>query len=152
MSRSLSLLLLLLATASSGASGPLAVESVHPRLFYNHSGTVSPLITREFALWNTIIGEGAAEEPSNATLVDVIVTGDRGSYTPEARVDLTVTHSRTGKLIAKQSVEVGILSESGKFHAAFWLANTGCEPLTISAKLQGSRQSLEAQVPFACGE
>jgi hypothetical protein len=152
MARIFSTLLMLLVAGTCWATGTLSIERVQARLFYAHTGTLSQPIDSKFALWNTIIGEGDAQEPSDQTLIEVIIQGTPGSYVPKARVDLTVTNSDTGKLIVRKSSEVGVLSKLGKFHVAFWLAGTGCQPLAIKATLHGTTTSSLTKIPFACGD
>ncbi len=43
-------------------------------------------------------------------------------------------------------------SESGKAYAGFWLKNTGCEPVYLTARLAGRRRHVSATINFGCGE
>jgi hypothetical protein len=130
----------------------LEIESVDARLFLGHTGSLSAPLTAKDALWNTIIGEGNALEPSDSTLIDVIVKGAPGKFDPNWMIDLVVTNSRTGVVFSKFSQHAGVLSVNGEYHVAFWLAETGCEPLHIVATIRKTAQSKETNVGFACGE
>ena len=145
-------LLLFAAFGTCCASDEISIDRVEAKLFYSHTGTLSPPIAPTFALWNVIIGEGGASEPSDATLIDVVLKGTPGSYAPDASVDLVVSNAESGRVISRQSASVGVLSSAGEFHVAFWLAGTGCEPLAIEASLHGAKAATRIEVPFACGE
>jgi hypothetical protein len=134
------------------AATPLEIDAVTARLYYAHTGTLSKPIGENSGLWNTIIGGGGAEEPSNATLIEAVVSGKAGDYVPATYVDLLVTDTKTKKRIGKQSEAVGVLSNTGRFHLGFWLRDTGCTPLTITATLRGSSEKTTIRVPFECGE
>ncbi len=57
------------------ATPPYKITSIQAKLFYHDKGTFSRnvLAKPDFGFWNTIIGEGDAEGPSEATLVLVEV-------------------------------------------------------------------------------
>jgi hypothetical protein len=130
----------------------LEIESVNARLFLGHTGSLSAPLTAKDALWNTIVGEGNAREPSQSTLIDVMVKGAPGEFDPNWMIDLVVTNSRTGVVLSKLAQRAGVLSVNGEFHVAFWLAETGCVPLHIMATIRKTSQSKETNVGFACGE
>jgi hypothetical protein len=67
-------------------------------------------------------------------------------------IDLVVTNGRTGVAFNKFSQHAGVLSVNGEYHVAFWLAETGCEPLHIVATIRKTAQSNETNGGFACGE
>jgi hypothetical protein len=151
--RNVAVLLFLCLTADAVlAASPLEIVSVNARLFLGHTGTLSAPLTHGDVLRNTIIGEGTAGEPSQATLVDVIVKGTPGEFDPHWKVDLIVTNSATGAVQSRFSQRPGVLSATGDYHVAFWLADTGCIPLRIVAKVHGTSQSKEAIVAFQCAE
>jgi hypothetical protein len=127
------------------------IDRIDLRLYLNHSGTLSDPIGDHAELWNAIIGGGIAE-PSSSTLVDVIVSSDPGSYEKNAVVSFVATNQRTGKVLSRQVKTLGIFSSEGKFHAAFWLPETGCIPLHLVATLRGTAKSRAVTLPFECGE
>jgi hypothetical protein len=139
-------------TGSAFGADRLKIESVNARLFLGHSGSLSVPLTAQDALWNTIIGEGSAREPSRSTLIDVIVKGAPGAFDQSWVIYLVVTNSRTGAPFGKFSQHAGVLSGSGEYHVAFWLADTGCVPLRVVATIRKTAVSKESNLDFACGE
>jgi hypothetical protein len=149
--------LLSLATPAAGnaqeAVPPPYRLSLRAQLFYAERGTFShDIIARPVTLWNTPIGEGRSGGASNATLVIVVVRGEAGSYVPTRRVELTVTAG--GREVFKRAEEPGILNTEGRTYVAFWLYNTGCRRLRLSARILGQTPSVPvtATIPFDCGE
>ena len=144
------------ATASHSITPPYKITAIKALLFFEGSATFSAdvLGKPDFAFWNTIIGEGDAGAPSNSTLVLVEVSGrSSGDEVPPVRkVELTATTPR--RPLVKRTVEIGSFGKGGKFHAAFWLYETGCEPVTLVARIIGQTQSstVTRKIPFACGE
>ncbi|MCC7097679.1 MAG: hypothetical protein IT472_10915 [Thermomonas sp.] len=136
--------------AALAADGP-NIERVEARLFYSHSGSLSAPITPDTALWNVIIGEGDASEPSESTLVDVILRGEPGDYPPGV-LDIVVTETRSGKVVLKRTSALGIFSAQGRFHVPVWLSDTGCTPLTVKASLRDGSSRASLDIPFHCGE
>ena len=132
----------------------LKITAVRAQLFYDTKGTFSSdvLAKKDFAFWNTIIGKGDAGFPSSSTFVTVEVSGtDHKGDLP--KVELTATGNK-GKLLLKKMIDVDLLGRT-QFYAPFWLYNTGCEPIKLSARLIGknvSAKSLIKTIPFACGE
>ncbi|MBV9107787.1 MAG: hypothetical protein JO306_00090 [Gemmatimonadetes bacterium] len=123
-------------------------------LFYTDKGTFSPdLVAHPVDLWNTPAGEGRAGGSSNATLVVVVVTGEPGSYIPERKVELTASEGT--RTVLQRSVETSVLNTQGKAYAAFWIYDTGCRRLRLSARVTGQTPAgapVTATIPFACGE
>ena len=131
------------------------ITGIRAQLFYEGSGKFSPdvLAAKNFALWNTIIGEGSAGEPSTSTFVTVIISGKEvpvGSL----KVEITATGNKN-RLIQKKSILVDIYNERTRFFAPLWLSDTGCEKIKISARLIGKGTPaavVTKTIPFACGE
>lgn len=144
-------LLLAIAAPAQPAAKPIKLVAIQSRLFQEHTGTLSKPIDASTVLHNVIIGEGGAAEPSSSTLVTVVVQGRPGEFDPTWRIELLVKE-RGGKTILSTGKSVGVLSDKGLFHAGFWLAETGCKPLDITAKVKGGAQSMTASIPFRCGE
>ena len=128
--------------------------SLRAMLFYNDRGTFGPdLIAHPVALWNTIIGEGQSGGASNATLVVAVVSGEAGSYVPERKVALTVTGG--GRTLVQRTVETSVLNRQGRSYVGFWVYDTGCGRLRLSARIVGqtpARAPVTATIPFECGE
>ena len=135
---------------------PYKVTRIQAKLFYYDKGTFSRdvLAKPAFTFWNTIIGEGDAEGPSDSTLVLVEVSGKvaETEVSPTRKVELTALAGE--KVILKRTVDVGMFNEQNKFLAAFWLYDTGCTPVKLNARIIGQSQpaSMTKIIPFACGE
>ncbi len=73
---------------------PYKISAIKALLFYDGKGTFSRdvLAKPEFTFWNTIIGEGDAEGPSNSTLVLVEVTGKPDSDEPLRKIEFTASY------------------------------------------------------------
>jgi hypothetical protein len=159
------LLLVLLAFSSTSnvtaasrrpATPPYKITAIKAMLYYEQKGTFSRdiLAAPEMTLWNTIIGEGGAGSPSGSTMVVVEVTGkaEGDGPSPPRKVELTATAS--GKVLLKRAVDIGLLEETGKFYGAFWLYDTGCNRIKLSARVVGQTQpsAMTKFIPFQCGE
>ena len=138
------------------ATPPYKITAIQAKLFYSDKGTFSRnvLAKPDFGFWNTIIGEGDAEGPSDSTLVMVEVSGKNpeGEMPPTRKIELTAV--ATGKVLLKRAIEIGIFSKDNKFYAGFWLYGTGCEPVKLTARIVGQSQpsSMSKTIPFECGE
>ncbi len=134
-------------------SASYKIASVKAYLFYNHSGSFSENVidNPDFVFWNAIIGEGSAKEPSDAVFVDVEIEGPPGSY--ESR-NIQLEVSEAGQAVLKKSLDIGILSDEGSYHAGFWLYETGCAPVKLIVKILGQdeEEKIVKEIPFACGE
>jgi len=166
-------LLFLLVMASFSAFGqakPYKIISIKAYLYYNAEslqdpgvrGTLSENLidNGEFALWNTIIGEGSAKAASSQTFVVVELKGNPKEYV-HRKVVLTAT--ARGRQVFRQSQYFSILNDGKAYSAAFLLYDTGCEELKLKAEIidektkGGKKQfiaesSLAKTIPFACGE
>ena len=131
---------------------PIEVAAIEVRLFLADSGQLSEPITEDSELWNTIIGEGEATKPSTSTLVKVLVTGPRGGYDREAAVTVTIIKVNSQAKPTVQRKALGVFSSKGKQYVAFWLENTGCEELQVTARIGTARKVVGQRIPFHCGE
>lgn len=134
---------------------PYKITRIKAMLFYDGKGTFSRdvLAKPDFSFWNTVIGEGDAEGPSNSTLVLVEISGNPSpnEASPPRKVEFTAIAS--GKVVLKRTSDIGLFKD-GKFYAGFWLYDTGCQPIKISARIIGQAQpsSMSKTIPFKCGE
>jgi hypothetical protein len=137
------------------APPPFKITAIKAMLFYDGKGTFSDdiLTQPDLALWNTVIGEGSAGSPSNSTLVLVEVSGqyDPDKATLNRKVAFTATAAKKVMLQRMADIYIG---KDGKFYAAFWLYDTGCEPIKLSARIVGQSQpsAMTKTIPFKCGE
>ena len=133
---------------------PYKITAIKALLFYDGTATFSRdvLAKPDFTFWNTVIGEGDAEGPSSSTLVVVEVSGSSSDVSSTRQIEFTAIAS--GRVVLKRTTDIGLFGNGGKFYAAFWLYDTGCLPIKVSARILGQRQSssLGKTIPFACGE
>ena len=123
--------LLLIATTCgvSGASAQaVSVSEIEARLFLAHTGTLSEPLSEGHGLWNTVIGEGNATEPSSSTLVKVVVLGPPKSFNKNAVVVLTVTSAKSKAMLAKHR-EVPFCASCHERFDSFGLAYEGYGPV-----------------------
>ena len=146
-------------SAPNQEGGKYSVAAIHAHLYYHATGKTNPtdlLDGRSHALWNTIIGEGEAREPSAAIMVLVDLTG-RWFAEREGRLRLTVTDRK--KTLLDQTLELDLwFTERGKVTLPFFVCGTGCEHIEITATLedlpasQVDTRTVTKTIPFECGE
>ena len=138
------------------SSPPYKITAIKALLFYDGTATFyrDVLAKPDFTLWNTIIGEGDAEGPSNSTLILVEVTGKPSPNEPARSRRVAFTAIAAGEVLLKRTTHIGLFGDGDKFYAAFWLYDTGCGPIKVSARIIGQAQpsSVSRTIPFACGE
>jgi hypothetical protein len=149
---------MLLACASPAAAqddapqvvlGPLTAQ-----LYYKFSGKLSgDLLTRAepFSGWNTVVGEGDAEEPAEDLLVVVTVSSaNEQEAFLEDKLELWVTNDK-GKTIARRDFEGVLVPYQGSVANPLWLDSVGCAGrLVMHAKLRGEEK--HAELRLDCGE
>ena len=134
------------------ANDVLRISAIQARLFYEKTGTFSEnvLTERGFDLWNTPF------DSTYSTFVVVELEGVPQYLETPRRIELTARYVPLGggkRSVALRHVEVvrnG--SEDGKAYAGFWIRNTGCEPVYLTARLAGRRRRSRATINFGCGE
>lgn len=131
---------------------PFKINAVKAMLFFEQTGEFSPDVSAQpaSALRNR---RGGAGERATATLIVVELAGLRNAYAPRRKLSFTATDSRRAILLRK-TTDLGIFSDEGKFYAAFWLYDTGCYPVTLSARLLGQPASpaFKKTLNFSCGD
>jgi hypothetical protein len=148
----LTLVLLLPAAPILGqrAVPPFRVTAVRAMLFYGQTGTFSDDLFGPSAptLQNVTTGEGQ----STAVLVIVEITGLPDSYAPNRRIELTAT--TRDRVLLSRRVPPGRPGDDGKFHAGFWLYDTGCTPVTLDTRVSGQSENSEVRktINFKCGD
>lgn len=128
------------------------VVELNVRLFGQHSGDLAPALKGNEVLWNVVtmgVNSDPKSEPVSAALVDVVVRGSAKANKANG-LRLVVKNGKTGVTLKRQQASIGIPDSNGKTHVGFWLADIGCQPLTIIAST--SHSSKTTNVPFACGE
>lgn len=132
------------------------IRAIRAQLFHDTSGTFSEdiLATEDNFLFNTIIGDAAADgEPSTSTFVTVEVSGKSFSV-GTLKVQITSLGDKN-RLIQKKLINAELYDDKTRFFAPLWLYDTGCEQITVTAKLidkEASTAIVKKKIPFRCGE
>jgi hypothetical protein len=131
---------------------PSRVSGISAKLYYDESGTFSKDILADpnFALWNTIIGEGSAGSPSHSVLIEVESTGDGRPSVVHNEV-LTITTQISGRPPVVHRFSTLAFSANGKNYEGVLINDTGCVPVTISAYVD-RQQAVKKKIDFECGE
>lgn len=155
----LPLALALAVAPASHTDAPSSVRlgRVEARLFYEETGRLSDdLLARPkpFIAWNTIIGEGDAEEAANDMLVTVRIEGDKFANDSQefinSPIDLTVTGPK-GQLLGSRRWPNLLTSSKGVVVLPLWVKNVGCAgAVTIEARYNGATKT--GHLAFDCGE
>ena len=138
----------MLAAPSAGAAP--SVGAFRMQLFYEDSGRLSRDIAppADFAGWNTIIGEGSAEEAANDLLVTVEVRGPPGEFIEQP---LTLVARVGGKVLAQRRFDNLLTNGQGRTWKALWLADVGCAGrIEVTATI--GRSTRKSAISLDCGE
>lgn len=129
------------AQAQSPAKTGFSIERIDARHYFHGSGKFSKVLDAKTPLHNTIIGEGGAGEPSVATFVTVVVKGSAlDNAMSHVLLEVTEVDGSKKKMLLKQRAPVGFLNETQKqSQVGFWLYDTGCGKLQLSASLGNER-------------
>jgi hypothetical protein len=146
-------MLALLAAAAASAAQPAngQIADIRMHLFYRHTGALSDDISppREFAGWNTVIGEGDSGGPADDLVVVVAVRAAGEEYI-ERPLRLTA-RGRNNRVIAQRSFDSLLTSSDGQSYSPLWLQNVGCEgDIRVTATF-GDHTRTES-VSLDCGE
>lgn len=125
---------------------------IRAQLYYPGTGTFSRdvLSPPRFALWNTIIGAGDAEAPSNATLVSVDLQGPANTFGDSLYVRLRAV--AVDQVLIDRALQLRAFGSTGRQSLAFWIYDTGCDPIDLIVRIDGQAASHRARLLFACGE
>ena len=128
------------------------VSALEAKIFYQNTGTFSgDAITGKVDLWNSPF------DSSYSTLVLVKLSDLPPYLRKNLRVELSARYvpfdREKGSLNVRQVEIIRNGTENGLAYAAFWLKNTGCNPVHLTARLVGRGQPLVREtVRFGCGE
>ena len=140
----------LLAALLAPAAAPApSVGAIRMQLFYEETGRLSKDIAppAEFAGWNTVIGEGSAEEAANDLLVTVEVRGPPG----EDIGQLALVARSGKKVIAQRRFDNLLTNVRGRTYKALWLNDVGCAGrIEVSATI--GRAVKKSAISLDCGE
>ncbi len=141
------------------------IQTIKGFLYYNttnegmnSTGTISENIidNSNFALWNTIIGEGSAKGSSKNTLIKITVKNESKQGSSSCYIRLIVTNENN-EIIFSQIQGVSYLSSKEIYSAPFLLYDTGCELIKLKAELLDETKTkvlstIEKKIDFQCGE
>jgi hypothetical protein len=158
MNRVLAAAAILLAPAAADAA---EIGRIRAHLVYEETGRLSAdlLTAQGMALWNTIIGEGDAEEMANdlLILVEVLGAGAQQEFIEEpleigVRRDESFSIGRPrGRVNRQRRFESLLTSDEGRVWKALYLPDAGCAGrLEISATI--GRSTRRATLDLVCGE
>ncbi len=143
----------------AAAAAHVELGDIQARLFYSETGRLSDdLLARKkpFALWNTVIGEGDAEENADDLLVSVTLNAGKFG-TPEENeqnVDGPLTIKATdekGKVLGTRTFKNMLTGVGGSITLALWLNDVTCAgKVTVQARFAGQLKS--AVLEMYCGE
>jgi hypothetical protein len=140
----------LAAQAQPATPVPPRVGAFRMQLFYENSGRLSKDISPpvEFTGWNTIIGEGSAEEAANDLLVTVEVRGPPGEL---IEAPLSLVARANGKVVAQRRFEGLLTTVEGRTWKALWLPDVGCAGrIEVTATI--GKSARKSVLSLDCGE
>ena len=141
------------------------VVAMKAMLFYEDKGTFSEDVSEADTgqpyyppkLWNTPIHY---EQRSSSVLVTVEVAGEAIAG-PDRKLELIARYVPLGtsrrEIVVRKVVTISIpmkVKEKDNFHAGFWLYDTGCDPVRLTARVIGRRETaiMKRVIKFDCGE
>jgi len=139
---------------SLGASPPIRdsdfkVTDIRAQFLYERTGTLSVDLTAtpDFAIWNTVIGEGSAKEPADDLLVSAVVSGP-GQWTLTTPLVITV-RGENDKVLASRTITNGFADKT--FVRAVMAKDVACVgPIQLEARLGKSVR--QETLNMACDE
>lgn len=138
------------------------ITAIQAKLFYNEnkpqsknvSGSFSPNLVdnADFALWNTMIGEGSAEGYSNQTIIVVEITSN-GTPGKNQTLKLSITEGK--KVVSAQTRTFSPLENKSKYKVLFLVNDVGCDTWNVKADLMVNNKTastMTKKVEWGCGE
>lgn len=120
------------------------------QLYYENTGRLSKDISPpvDFSGWNTIIGEGSAEESANDLLVTVEVKAPPGEF---VKAPLTVVARVKGRIVAQRRFDGLLTTTEGRTWKALWLSDVGCAG-RIDVVATIGKSTRKTAISLDCGE
>jgi hypothetical protein len=155
-----------IAKEGAGQKPSFKISSLKAQLFFEDKGSFSSDVSEEDegppyvhpTLWNTPLHD---EDRSTSMLVTIEISGEAFSL-PERKLEFTARYipweKEAGAIVVKKVLPIAMIGSAGKqvtrFNAGFWLYDTGCNPVQLTARIVGqSEPSLTKRViKFGCGE
>lgn len=135
------------------AQQPIRVSAIKAKLFYESTGEFSGNVLTEkgFDLWNTNFDSTY----STFVIVEIENVPSEPPETPR-RIELTARYvpfyREKGARVVRQIEAVRNGSVNGKAYAGFWLKDTGCNPVYLSARFVRQKRRVSETLKFGCGE
>jgi hypothetical protein len=142
----------LAAPATAQRSTAPRIGQIRAQLYYEETGRLSGNIAppTDFHAWNTIIGEGSAEEQARDILISVEVLGRGGQENIALPLDI-VARGRGGRVLARRRIANMLTSNQGRVWSTLWLNDATCDgAIDIVATI--GRSSARTQLGMDCGE
>lgn len=129
----------------------VSLDKLQVRLWYQETGRLSDNIAPPavVSLWNTILGEGDAEEIANSVIFTAQIRTNG-----EQNVDQTLTLSATdssGTVLAQSMFANILTSQTGVAVVPLWVGEVGCAGTVLFSAQIGS-DSRSVSIDFPCGE
>lgn len=136
---------------ATGATAEYEIIAIKAYLFLNHKGTLSA----EDVSGEWFLNLPIADDPeiaSQTVMAIVEVKGEPGSFAGKRKIQFVAEEGR--RIVLKQTVSIGLMSEEGKYYEAFILNDVGCSPLKMTARILGQSKisKKESIIDFQCGE
>jgi hypothetical protein len=127
------------------------LNKLQVRLWYQETGRLSDNIAPPMTptLWNTMIGEGQAEENANDVLFTAQILTDGEQFVDKPAV-LTATNA-AGKVLAKRTFPSTLTGQAGGAVLPLWVEDIACAGVVVFSARIGSEKS-SFSIDFACGE
>lgn len=126
------------------------IEAIEVRLVYQRTpGRLSKNIVTGFTAWNTIIGEGDAEEPADDLLVSVKLSFPEEEGNSEGPLRVEVSDAK-GKVLASRRYGALFFSRKRTVETLLVPNATCAGRLKVTARL--GKQVKTAEVALMCGE
>jgi hypothetical protein len=147
-------MLLALAALAAASTSKIEMSDIQARLFYSETARLSDdLLARKkpFVFWNTIIGEGDAEENADDLLVSVTLRAAEGNEQNVAGPLTIRATDEKGKTLGTRTARNLLTSRRGSTTVGLWLNDVTCAgAVTIQARY--ADQVKTAVLTMACGE
>lgn len=136
--------------AAQPAAGTLGDIRMH--LFYQETGRLSPDISppASFSGWNTIIGEGDAEEAADDLVVVVEIRAD-GHHFIDTPLRVVARGGEGNRVLAERRFDDVLTSDAGRAYLPLYLRDVGCAGEIRVTATFGSENRSET-LTLDCGE
>ena len=136
--------------AAQDKKGALQIKSMQAKLFMMRDGTFGEDLIgsgQASIVWNVGVNYTA-----DTFLVIVEVTGPPENREPLPTLVFTAATGR--RVFLNQTARIFNTIGDGTYYAAFLVPTTGCDPIKVTARIQGQRKAatMSKLINFQCGE